>query len=124
MFEMADYKLGDLLGIAGATIGIIIAGGVLLGAISGRYAALFDRFRALTGELRGDKRSDSRRGSLQTQLNSYRSRLSYLNYGSAAVTAALLLFLATVATASLAVMFPKALVFRAWAPSACSAASP
>src|SRR4051794_13636562 len=36
MWQPADYKLSDMLGIAGATIGIIIAGAILMGNLSAR----------------------------------------------------------------------------------------
>ena len=112
MFEMADYKLSDMLGISGATIGIIIAAGILLGNLTGRYSGVFDRYRALTGELRLDKASESRRGSLQAQINVYRKQIVYLNYGSRCLTLALLFFLLTVGIASMSVIFPKAMILR------------
>jgi Na+/glutamate symporter len=113
MFEMADYKLSDMLGIAGATIGIIIAGGVLLGAVVGRYSGVFDRYRSLTGELRANDSSDPRRGSLNRQVNVYRKQIVFLNYGSLCLTLALLCFLVTVGIASMSVIFPKAMILRA-----------
>jgi Na+/glutamate symporter len=112
MFAMADFKLSDMLGIAGATIGIIIAAGVLLGAVVGRYSGVFERYRGLTGELRANHSSDPRRGSLNLQVNVYRKQIVYLNYGSLCLTLALLCFLLTVGIASLSVMFPEAMVLR------------
>src|SRR5438270_10688643 len=74
----ADYKLADLLGIAGATIGIIIAAGVLLQCFSTRYIAVFERYRALAGEYRGEQVSDPRRGNLRNELVDYRRQIRFL----------------------------------------------
>ncbi len=115
---LVDYKLSDLLGIAGATIGIIIAGAILLGGLIGQYTALFERYRALTGEYRDNHASDPRRGSLQNQIANYRLQVRFLNIGSLLVSLALLLFLLTVGVASLSVMFPKDLWLRT-AGTAC-----
>src|SRR4051794_17928531 len=106
MFAMADYKLADMLGIAAATIGIIIAGGILLGWLSSKYADAYSRFRQLTSEHRNGQPSDSRRGSLQDQIASCRRQVVLLCYGSLAITLALVAFLLTVSLASLSVIFP------------------
>src|SRR4051794_17592073 len=111
-WELADYKLGDLMGIAGATIGIIIAGGILLQCFTTHYTAVFDRFRTLTGEYRGNDSSDSRRKSLKNQILNYARQIRFINGASICVAVALVLFLITVADASLSVAFPKALVLR------------
>jgi len=112
MFEVADYKLSDFLGIAGATIGIIIAGSVFLQCLITRYTAIFDRYRALTGEHRENHASDSRRSSLLKQISTYRRQIRHLNTASMCVAASLFLFVFTVATASLSVIFPKAMPLR------------
>ena len=110
--ELADYQLADLLSIAGATIGIIIAGGVLLQCMSTKYIGVFDRYRALTTEFRGANLSDQRRGSLKQQIMCYSKQITFLNYASLAVVLAVLCFLVVVATASLSVMFPRTMAFR------------
>jgi hypothetical protein len=112
MFTPADYKLSDLLGIAAATIGIIIAAGILLQFFSTRYIAIFERFRVLTGEYRANDMSDSRRSNLQSQIAYYSRQIFFLNWASICVAAGVILFLLTVATASLSVVYPKALVLR------------
>lgn len=112
MPEMADYKLADVLGIAGATIGIIIAGGVLLQCLSTKYIGVFERYRGLTGEYRTNHFSDPRRGSLRFQIACYRRQIAYLNFASLCVALALVLFLVTVAVAGLSVIFPAAMALR------------
>lgn len=107
-----DYKLADLLGIAGATIGIIIAGAILLGAFDGRYVQLFDRYRALTGEYRANSSSDPRKESLRCQIKNYRRRINLINIASVCVSAALLLFVLTVGVASLSVVYPHVMALR------------
>ncbi len=109
---MADYKLSDMLGIAGATIGIIIAGGILLGWLGAKYIDAYTRFRQLTSEHRNNQVSDSRRGSLQDQISSSRRQVALLCYGSLAIILALLAFLVTVGLASLSVIYPKVMVIR------------
>jgi len=112
MWEPADFKLSDMLGIAGATIGIIIAGGILLQGYCARYIAVFDRFRTLTGEYRANNFSDARRSSLQNQIANYSRQILFLNSAALGVSLALLLFLVTVGVASLSVIYPKAMVLR------------
>jgi len=110
--EIADYKLSDLLGIAGATIGLIIANGILLGGLSAKYVAIVERFRVLTGEYRGQDISDSRMGSVRVEIANYRWQILLLNVGAILLGLALLLFLFTVASASLSVVFPKEMWIR------------
>lgn len=107
-----DYKLADMLGIAGATIGIMIASGILLQCVSSRYVAVFDRFRALTGEYRTNNFSDPRRGSLQNQISAYRRQTWYLNLSYLCMTLALIAFIITVTVASLSVIYPAYLAIR------------
>src|SRR4051812_38551634 len=107
---MADYKLSDFLGIAGATVGIIIAGGILMGNMSAQYIAIFERFRTLTSEYRGNNCSDLRRGGLKRQITSYGRQILHLNIASLFVSLAVLAFLATVTVASLSVIYPHVLV--------------
>jgi len=112
MFEAADYKLSDLLGVAGASVGIIIAAGILLQCLSTRYIAALDRYRALTGEYRENHASDTRRGGLRDQIVNYRWQIIYLNAAAVGISLALLCFLLAVGSASLSVIYPRALVFR------------
>src|SRR4051812_3207285 len=82
MWQPADYKLSDMLSIAGATIGIIIAGAILMGNVIARYIAIFERYRALTGEYRDNHFSDQRRGGLKNQICNYALQITYLHWGS------------------------------------------
>jgi uncharacterized BrkB/YihY/UPF0761 family membrane protein len=111
-FTPADFKLSDMLGIAGATIGIIIAGGILLGWLTSKHIDAFARFRSLADEYRGNDKSDSRKGNLRAELASYRRQILYLNLGTILVSLAILFFLITVSVASLSVVFPRALILR------------
>ena len=88
--EIADYKLADLLGIAGATIGIIIAAAIFLQCLSTKYVAAFDRYRNLTGEYRANNAGEQRHDSLQNQIQSYRCQTRYLNIASLLVLIAVL----------------------------------
>jgi len=112
MLHAVDYKLADLLGIAGSTIGIIIAGAILLGGFDAKYVHLFERYRGLTGEYRGNELSDPRRDSLQPQIDNYRRRIGLINIAAACITLALLLFVLTVGIAGLSVIYPKFMALR------------
>jgi len=112
MPEVADYKLADLLGIAGATIAIIIAGAILTGGFAAKYVGLFERYRGLTGEYRTNSASDPRKGSLRGQIANYRLRIHCMNIASICMGVALILFLLTVATASLSVIYPHTPLLR------------
>jgi hypothetical protein len=47
-----DIDLPKLAGPAGLAVGLIIASTLLISWIGGRYVPAFDRYRALTGNLR------------------------------------------------------------------------
>src|SRR5689334_16725757 len=79
--HVAEFKLTDLLGSAGATIGIIIGGVIFLQFLSSKYDSLAGRYRELTRDYRGQGQSH-RHESLQYQIRVYRRRLRLLNSGS------------------------------------------
>jgi Protein of unknown function (DUF2721) len=106
MLDMADYKLNDLVGVAGATIGILIAGGIILGGLNAKYMSAFDRYRALAAEFRGGRKEDARHASLRLQAQSHRLRMEQLNHAAVLVQGALLLFLLAVTAAGMNVVFP------------------
>jgi len=112
MFQVADYKLTDLLSTAGATVGIIIAAGILLGNLGAQYVAIVERFRGLASEYRGNNFSDPRRENLQTELSSYRRQILLLNWATMFVALAVVLFLISVATAGLSIVYPEVMAFR------------
>ena len=112
MLFPVHYQLPELLSVAGATIGIVIAGAILLQGFYTRYKDLFDHYRALTSEYRANSMSDLRRGSLKRQITSYRRCLSLLNSASVLMTLALLCFLFSVALASAGIVFPDYAILR------------
>lgn len=102
------YKLTELLGAAGATSGVIIAGTIFLQFLSARYADLAGRYRALTGELRNGVSSDNaRHDPLQVQIKIYRHRLQLITWASALSAIALLCFLLSVVLGGLSVIRPE-----------------
>ncbi len=107
-----DYKLADMLGIAAATIGLIIANGIVMGGVGAKYGAAVDRLRALAAELRGGSGSDGRKASLRNEISNYRRQAFLLNIGFLLMSVALLFFLFTVGMASLSVIFPQELWIR------------
>jgi hypothetical protein len=106
MLFAVEYKLPELLSVAGATIGIVIAGAILLQGFYTQYKDLFDRYRSLTAEYRANSMSDLRRGSLKPQITIYRRCLTLLNTASVLMTLALLCFLFTVGVAGIGIVFP------------------
>lgn len=106
------YQLPELLSVAGATIGVVIAGAILLQGFYTRYKDLFDHYRALTSEYRANSMSDLRRVSLKRQITVYRRCLTLLNSASVLLTLALLCFLLTVALAGGGIVFPHLEFFR------------
>jgi hypothetical protein len=112
MPHATDYTLPALLGIAGATIALVIAGAILLQGFHNKYVQLFGHYRGLTGEYRGHEVSDPRRGSLKEQITNYRRRISYINTASVIMGLALLLFLFTIGVASLSVIYPDVRALR------------
>jgi hypothetical protein len=108
----ADYKLGEMLGAAGATVGIIISGAILLGGLEAKYVGLFERLRGLSGEERGGERSDRRRQALEVQVNNYLWRIRLINAAALSMSLGLLGFVVAVAMAALSVAYPEARAFR------------
>ena len=110
---MADYKLTDLLSTAGATIGIIIAAGILLSNLDTKYIAICERLHQLAEQYRGNQLSDPRRDNLRAELSCYRRQVSYLYYGILLVCGCLTSFLLAVADAGLSIILPKLVVLKA-----------
>ena len=109
----ADYALADILGVAGATVALIIAGAILLGGLEAKYTHLFERYRGLTGEYRRAPGDSPRHEGLRVQILNYRLRLRMVNIACLCMGSALAAFILTVAIASLSVVYPGALALRA-----------
>jgi len=113
-FAAGDFGLTDLLGSAGATIGVIIAGTIFLQFLSSKYVELSGRYRSLTGEYRKGGAGESRHSLLQKQIGTYRRRLFLLNRASWLACVALLCFLVAVLLGGLSMVFPTAAAVK-WA---------
>src|SRR4051812_48458115 len=94
--EVAECRLTDLLGSAGATVGIIIFGTIFLQFLSGKYTELASRFRELAVEYRKGGAGEARHAELQEQMVLYRRRLRLMRLASWVAAVALLCFLAAV----------------------------
>jgi len=77
-----EFKLSELLGSAGAAVGLIIAGSIFLQCTSSRFNDLLLRFRSSTDEYRANHASDSRRPPLQAQIRMVRLRLRLMAWAS------------------------------------------
>lgn len=108
----ADYKLTDLLGSAGATIGVIIGGTIFLQFLSSKYVELAGRYRSMADEYRGRKGDEPRHGPLREEIRMYRQRLRLLIRASWLAGAALLGFLTAVLAGGLSMAFPPVEAFK------------
>ncbi|HEX4607740.1 MAG TPA: DUF2721 domain-containing protein [Urbifossiella sp.] len=113
MFDASDYKLTDLLGSAGATIGVIIGGTIFLQFLSSKYVELANRLRELTREYRERKGDEPRHGPLADVIRIYRRRLMLLIRASWLAGGALLFFLAAVLAGGLSMAYPPVVAFKA-----------
>lgn len=113
MFEVSDFKLTELLGSAGATVGVIIGGVLFLQFLSAKYVELANRYRDLTRDYRKSRGDDSRHGPLQYQIQIYHRRLCLLNRAAWLAGGALLAFITAVVAGGLNMAFPAVGAFKA-----------
>ena len=106
MPDYANYKLGDLLGSASSTIGVIIGGVILLSFLSSKYVELMNRYRDLTKDYRQCHGDDSRHEPLRLVIRVYHSRLWLLNRAGWLAGIALLCFIASVLLGGMNMVFP------------------
>jgi hypothetical protein len=111
-FQAADYKLADLLGVAGATVGIIIATGILMGMIVARYRGIFERYHMLGEQLRDEGTKGTRRTELEKEVISHRRQAYCLNTSSMLLAVAVLVFIIVLGLAGLSIVFPQAHILR------------
>lgn len=104
--DILKFSLPDLLQIAVSTVALVIASSIFFQCLSTKYIAVVERYRGLTGEYRGGHPSEPRHGSLQRQIEIYKQQIHYLTAASACLAFAILVFLLTIATASLSAMLP------------------
>lgn len=101
-----DYKLTDLLGSAGAAIGIIIAGTIFRQYLSMKYMELAGRLRELAADYRGRGDQEPRYQPLQCLIRLYGHRLFLLQWASTIGAVALLCLLTAVFTGALSLIAP------------------
>ena len=104
--EISEYKLPELLGAAGATIGVIIAGTIFLQFLSTKYTDLSARYCEMAHEYRGVAGDHNRHAPLRSKIVGYRRRLVLLNRASWLGAIALLCFLVAVMAGGLSLMYP------------------
>ena len=104
---MQGKGLSDIAGTAGATVGLVIATSIFLQMLTTKFISIFERYRGLTGELRGLKDDDGqRRQSLREQITLYQRRSHYIRIASCILTYTEFAFLGTIILASLSVLWP------------------
>ena len=101
-----EIDLPKMAGVAGSAIGLIIATCIFLSWVSARYIPVFERLRALTGELRICRDETKRRVSLRSQINDYRRRLFLMNRATCCLCLVMIAALTTTILASAAVVLP------------------
>jgi hypothetical protein len=109
---IAAYKLTELLGSAGATIGIIIAGTIFLQFVNTKYIELAGRYREMTGEYRGVPGEHGRHAPLRSQIQVYRRRLLLLSRSLWIAAVALLCLLLAALSGGLSMIFPPVVLIR------------
>ncbi len=109
---VARYGLTELLGSAGATIGIIIAGTIFLQFVNTKYLELAGRYREMTGEYRGVPGEHGRHAPLRSQIQVYRRRLRLLNRSLGLAASALLCLLSAALCGGLSLIFPPVMLIR------------
>lgn len=109
---LLQWKVVDLMGVAGATIGVIIANAIFLSSFIAKYVPVVDRYRALCQELRGGKPSDERQDLLREEIRCHQDRIGRLRRGHTLLCISLFCFLFAVAGASLGVIFPTVIFIK------------
>ncbi|WP_439629995.1 DUF2721 domain-containing protein [Gemmata sp.] len=104
--SLPEIDLPKIAGVAGSAVGLIIATAIFQSWVTARYVPAFDRYRALTGELRGYKDQTRRRGSLREQIHAYHNRLICMSRASCLLCWVMVCAIVAIAAASLAVAFP------------------
>ena len=111
--QASEFKLTELVGAAGATIGVIIAGTIFLQFVTTKYIELYKRYVELAAEYRGVAGEHTRHDPLREQIKGYRRRLVLLNRASCLAAIALLSFLVAVASGGLSLIYPPVRAIKA-----------
>jgi hypothetical protein len=112
LLAIADFKTTDLLGAAGATTGLMIAGTLFLQFLSAKYIGLYARYIQLTDEYRNGKNEEPRHGSVCAEIRIYRERLWLLSWGNWLAGLALLCLIVAVLSGGCSMAFPEELAFK------------
>jgi hypothetical protein len=104
--SLPEIDLPKLAGVAGSAVGLIIATAIFQSWVTARYVPAFDRYRALTGELRGYRDQTRRRGSLRQQIRAYHDRLICMSRASCLLCWVMVCAIVAIAAASVAIAFP------------------
>jgi hypothetical protein len=103
---LPDIDLAKVANVAGSAVALMIATAIFLSWMTARYVPAFDRYRALTGELRGLKEQSRRRDSLRKQIEDYRVRLKFMSRATDLLCAVMICAIVTIVLASSSVAFP------------------
>jgi multidrug efflux pump subunit AcrB len=104
--SLPEIDLPKLAGVAGSAVGLIIATAIFLSWVTARYVPTFDRYRALTAELRGYKDRNRRHEALLEQIRDSRRRLTLMSRASCLLCWVMVCAIVTIGAASVAVVFP------------------
>jgi hypothetical protein len=110
--HLVKFQVVDLMGVAGATIGVIIANAILLSTLSANYVAIAGSYHAFSSEYRSGGFSEQRGTSLREQICLYKKRIDCARRGCSILCVALLVFLIAVSCASLGVIFPAVVAIK------------
>ena len=104
--SLPEIDLPKLAGVAGSAVGLIIATAIFLSWVTARYVPTFERYRALTAELRANRDQNRRREALREQICDCRRRLVLMSRASCLLCWVMVCAVLTIAASSAAVAFP------------------
>jgi hypothetical protein len=111
-FEEDMQYIQNIASTIGATIGLVIACSIFLQMITTKFIAVFDRYRALTGEYRDQGPAGKRKESLEKQIDIYYRRCHKLRLASDFVTYSEFAFVATIIFSGLGTALPNSLTIK------------
>jgi hypothetical protein len=111
-FPVSEFKLTDMLGAAGATIGVIIAGVIFLQFLSSKYTELAGRYREFTEEYRKGEAGEGRHNRLQSQIRLYHRRLRLLLRASWLAGIAVMLLITSIFAGGVSRILPEAVPIK------------
>ncbi len=101
-----QFDLFKFVGAASAPVALVIANGIYLGNLSGKYTALMDQLRGLTGEFRGQPDNGDRSDGVRQQIEQYQRRVSALVWAISCLHLSAVAFVGVVFLTGISMILP------------------